>query len=79
MRSGVARNPLSIRALYAAGRDFNRALRSLRGCRGFLLGGESFSLWSLTGGALVLIGVWLIFRKAKPAELEECETAVAQG
>src|SRR5712692_1529302 len=30
----VARNPLSIRALYATGRDFNRALRSLRGCRG---------------------------------------------
>ena len=46
---------------------------------GWLLGGESFSLWSLMGGALVLIGVWLIFRKAKPAELEECETAVAQG
>jgi adenosylhomocysteine nucleosidase len=39
---GVALNPLSIRALYATGRDFNRALRSLRGCRGFLLGGESF-------------------------------------
>ncbi len=38
--SGVARNPLTIRALYATGRDFNRALRSLRGCRGFLLGGE---------------------------------------
>jgi adenosylhomocysteine nucleosidase len=37
---GVARNPLSIRALYSTGRDFNRALRSLRGCRGFLLGGE---------------------------------------
>jgi drug/metabolite transporter (DMT)-like permease len=46
---------------------------------GWLLGGESFSLWSLMGGALVLIGVWMIFRKAKPAELEECETAVAQG
>ena len=37
---GVARNPLIIRALYSTGRDFNRALRSLRGCRGFLLGGE---------------------------------------
>jgi hopanoid-associated phosphorylase len=37
---GVARNPLTIRALYATGRDFNRALRSLRGCRGYLLGGE---------------------------------------
>src|SRR6478752_4404379 len=46
---------------------------------GWLLGGESFSLWSLLGGALVLAGVWLIFRKAKPAELEECETALSQG
>src|ERR1043165_8509548 len=41
---------------------------------GWLLGGESFNLWSLTGGALILAGVWMIFRKAKPAELEECET-----
>jgi drug/metabolite transporter (DMT)-like permease len=46
---------------------------------GWLLGGESFSLWSLMGGALVLIGVWLIFRKAKPAEMEECEGALPQG
>ena len=46
---------------------------------GWLLGGESFSLWSLMGGALVLIGVWLIFRKAKPVEMEECETALPQG
>jgi drug/metabolite transporter (DMT)-like permease len=46
---------------------------------GWLLGGESFSLWSLIGGALILAGVWLIFRKAKPAELEECETALPQG
>lgn len=46
---------------------------------GWLLGGESFSLWSLMGGALVLIGVWLIFRQAKPAEREECETALSQG
>jgi len=46
---------------------------------GWLLGGESFSLWSLAGGALVLIGVWLIFRKAKSVELEECETALSQG
>jgi drug/metabolite transporter (DMT)-like permease len=46
---------------------------------GWLLGGESFSLWSLMGGALVLIGVWLIFREAKPKELEECETALPQG
>ena len=35
---------------------------------GWLLGGESFSLWSLMGGALVLIGVWLIFRQAKESD-----------
>jgi drug/metabolite transporter (DMT)-like permease len=46
---------------------------------GWLLGGESFSAWSLGGGALILAGVWLIFRRAKPAELEECETALPQG
>jgi adenosylhomocysteine nucleosidase len=38
---GVARNPLSLRALVSTGIDFNRALRSLRGCRSFLLGGET--------------------------------------
>jgi adenosylhomocysteine nucleosidase len=38
---GVARNPSTLRALVSTGIDFNRALRSLRGCRGFLLGGES--------------------------------------
>jgi hypothetical protein len=38
---GLVRNPLTLRALVSTGVDFNRALRSLRGCRGFLLGGES--------------------------------------
>ena len=37
---GVVRNPSTLRALVSTGLDFNRALRSLRGCRGFLLGGE---------------------------------------
>ena len=37
---GVARNPTTLRHLVSTGIDFNRALRSLRGCRGFLLGGE---------------------------------------
>ena len=47
---------------------------------GWLLGGESFSLWSLAGGALVLAGVWMIFRKAQPAEISrKCETALPQG
>jgi hopanoid-associated phosphorylase len=36
----VMRNPRSLRALVSTGIDFNRALRSLRGCRGFLPGGE---------------------------------------
>lgn len=35
---GIALNPLAIPALVSAGRDFNRALRSLSGCRGLLLG-----------------------------------------
>jgi hopanoid-associated phosphorylase len=38
---GLARNPKSLRALVSTGLDFNRALKSLRGCRGFLLGGEA--------------------------------------
>src|SRR4051794_9980331 len=33
---GVVRDPRSLRALVWTGIDFNRALRSLRGCRGFL-------------------------------------------
>jgi adenosylhomocysteine nucleosidase len=37
---GIARNPLTILDLVSTGIDFNRALRSLRGCRGFLLGSE---------------------------------------
>ena len=37
---GLVRNPRALRALVSTGIDFNRALRSLRGCRGFLLGGE---------------------------------------
>ncbi|QND72168.1 phosphorylase [Tardiphaga robiniae] len=35
---GIVRNPLVIRALVSTGRDFNRALRSLRDCRSYLLG-----------------------------------------
>jgi adenosylhomocysteine nucleosidase len=38
---GIARNPLTLGALVSTGIDFNRALRSLRGCRSFLLGSES--------------------------------------
>lgn len=47
---------------------------------GWLLGDETFSLWSLAGGALVLAGVWMIFRKIPPAKVRgECETALPQG
>ncbi|MGQ0683692.1 MAG: phosphorylase, partial [Bradyrhizobium sp.] len=38
---GVVRNPKTLNALVSTGIDFNRALRSLRGCRGFLMGGGS--------------------------------------
>ena len=37
---GVVRNPRTLSALVSMGIDFNRALRSLRGCRGFLLGSD---------------------------------------
>jgi hopanoid-associated phosphorylase len=37
--SGVVRNPRTLSALVSTGLDFNRALRSLRGCRSSLLGG----------------------------------------
>jgi adenosylhomocysteine nucleosidase len=41
---GIARNPLSLLALVSTGIDFNRALRSLRGCRSFLLGHEDLAI-----------------------------------
>ena len=36
---------------------------------GWLLGGETFPISSLLGAALVLAGVWMIFRRAKVKEL----------
>jgi drug/metabolite transporter (DMT)-like permease len=38
---------------------------------GWLLGGETFPLWSLLGAGLVLAGVWIIFRKAGPGRAAE--------
>lgn len=47
---------------------------------GWLLGGESFSLWSLVGGTLVLVGVWMIFRKTESVKLrEECEASLRRA
>jgi len=37
---GVVRNPMTLRDLVSTGIDFSRALKSLRGCRSFLLGSE---------------------------------------
>ena len=44
MVRGVVRNPKTLRALVSTGIDFNRALRSLRGCRGFLVGEDRFAV-----------------------------------
>jgi drug/metabolite transporter (DMT)-like permease len=47
---------------------------------GWLLGGETFPPWSLLGAGLVLIGVWIIFRKSaaqKDVAQEREETSPA--
>ncbi len=51
---------------------------------GWFFGGETFTLWSLVGGALVLAGVWLIFRRLDPPRqpegTREClKTALPRG
>ncbi len=43
---------------------------------GWVWGGEKFPLWSLLGAALVLVGVWLIFRPTKQREIVEAVAAV---
>jgi drug/metabolite transporter (DMT)-like permease len=35
---------------------------------GWLIGGETFPVWSLFGAAFVLVGVWMIFRKGEQPE-----------
>ncbi len=35
---------------------------------GWAIGGEKFSLWSLVGACFVLVGVWMIFRRAEAPE-----------
>ena len=50
---------------------------------GWLLGGETFPLWSLLGAGLVLAGVWIIFRKAGPGRVvprrEEASGAIPRA
>jgi drug/metabolite transporter (DMT)-like permease len=46
---------------------------------GWAAGGETFSAWSLLGGAFVLLGVWMIFRKIEtrqPAEIRASAKAL---
>lgn len=43
---------------------------------GWALGGEKFPLWSLLGAAVVLIGVWMIFRRTKDEMIVAAEAAV---
>ena len=40
---------------------------------GWALGGEKFPLWSLLGAAIVLVGVWMIFRRTKDQPIIEAE------
>lgn len=44
---------------------------------GWLIGGETFPLWSLVGACFVLLGVWMIFRKIEPRKriADEAEPA----
>jgi probable blue pigment (indigoidine) exporter len=43
---------------------------------GWLVDGERFPLWSLVGAFLVLVGVWMIFRRSKDREEIEAVAAV---
>ncbi len=45
---------------------------------GWALGGETFSRWSLAGGALVLAGVWMIFKRIEPKSVPQRESEMAR-
>jgi drug/metabolite transporter (DMT)-like permease len=42
---------------------------------GWALGGEKFPLWSLVGAAVVLAGMWMIFRRTKDRTIAEAQAA----
>lgn len=44
---------------------------------GWLLGGETFPLWSLLGAGFVLAGVWMIFRRREAPERAESDSSTA--
>lgn len=43
---------------------------------GWLIGGETFPVWSLVGAAFVLAGVWMIFRRTKARRPAEAVAAI---
>jgi drug/metabolite transporter (DMT)-like permease len=43
---------------------------------GWALGGEKFPLWSLLGAAVVLVGVWMIFRRTNDGSVVAAAAAV---
>jgi len=43
---------------------------------GWMLGGEKFPVWSLFGAAVVLVGVWMIFRRANDQRIPEAAAAI---
>jgi drug/metabolite transporter (DMT)-like permease len=43
---------------------------------GWALGGEKFPLWSLLGAAVVLVGVWMIFRRTNGQRIAEAAAAI---
>jgi O-acetylserine/cysteine efflux transporter len=43
---------------------------------GWALGGEKFPLWSLLGAAVVLAGVWMIFRRTKDQRVVEAVAVI---
>ncbi len=46
---------------------------------GWAFGGEELSLWSLLGAGLVLVGVWMIFRRINDPKAATAQSAVARG
>ena len=46
---------------------------------GWAFGGERLSVWSLLGAALVLLGVWMIFRRLEEPKLAARRAAIIRG
>jgi drug/metabolite transporter (DMT)-like permease len=46
---------------------------------GWAFGGERLSVWSLLGAALVLLGVWMIFRRIEEPKRAMAAAAPSRG